>query len=139
MKRLLFLLVLFSCGKPDDATQIGKQLELFTSYTKTMNHFGVASLYAEDGVNEANVVGPKAIQQYLSANTSLRVEEFSVDAAKPVIAGDTAEQTLVYQKLMRTPKGTTVQLTGRMTLNWVRSASGRWLIRKLTISSVPKP
>jgi len=135
MKRFLLFLLLASCSKPDDAAQIGKQLELFANYTKAMNHFGVASLYAEDGVSESNITGPMAIQQFLSSNTSLKVEEYLIDAAKPVVNGDSAEQSFVFQKQIRTPQGTSVQLSGRMKVSWVRSSSGRWLIRKLSSAS----
>ena len=122
---LLALLLLAACGKPDDA-QIEKQLDLYVNYVRTANHFGVASLFTDDGILEPNIRGAKAIQQYLTtASTSLKVVEFAIDPAKPVIEGTTARQTVVYQQQLRTPQGNTTQLNGTMTIEWTRAASGR--------------
>jgi ketosteroid isomerase-like protein len=139
--KLLFALVLISaCSKPDDATQIEKQLDLYASYVRNANHFGIASLFTEDGVLEPGIRGAKAIQQHLTTtSTGLKVIEYAIDPATPVISGDTAEQAIVYQQQLRTPQGNTTQITGKFTIRWQRAASGRWLIARLATSSAPQP
>jgi ketosteroid isomerase-like protein len=137
---LVLALVLAACSKPDDAKQIEKQLDLYTNYVRSANHFGIASLFTDDGVLEPNIRGTKAIQQHLTQTTTgLKVVEFALDPSKPVITGDTAVQTILYQQQLKTPQGNTVQLTGQYTVNWVRPASGRWLIARLATSSAQKP
>ena len=129
-----FVLILAGCSRPDDTAQIEKQLDLYAGYARTNNYFGMASLFAEDGVLESNIRGPKAIQQHLAANTGLKVVEYSIDPEKPTVKGDTAEQSVVYQQQLRTPQGSTTQLTGRLKITWVRASSDRWLISSLTTS-----
>lgn len=124
-------LLLAGCSQPNDAELIQKQLELYANYTRTMNHFGVASLFAEDGLLEPAARGPKAIQQQLATTASLKVMEFAIDPAKPAIHGDEAEQVVVYQKQLRTPQGNTAQLTGSLKFRWKRVESGRWVISNL--------
>ena len=137
---LIAILCLVACSKPDDAKQIEKQLDLYSTYVRTANHFGIASLFADDGVLEPNIRGTKAIQQHLTTTTTgLKVIEFALDPSKPVITGDTAEQSIIYQQQLKTPQGNTVQLTGKYTVTWVRPASGRWLIVRLATSSAEKP
>ncbi len=136
---LIVVLFLAACSKPDDAKQIEKQLELYTIYVRSANHFGIASLFTDDGVLEPNIRGTKAIQQHLTQTTTgLKVVEFALDPSKPVITGDTAVQSILYQQQLKTPQGNTVQLTGQYTVNWVRAASGRWLISRLATSSAQK-
>ncbi len=136
---LLACILLAACSKPDDAKQIEKQLELYSKYVRTANHFGIASLFTDDGLLEPNIRGTKAIQQHLTTTTTgLKVIEFALDPSKPVITGDTAVQTILYQQQLKTPQGNTVQLTGKYTINWVRPASGRWLIARLATSSAQK-
>jgi ketosteroid isomerase-like protein len=137
---IVLALVLAACSKPDDAKQIEKQLDLYTNYVRSANHFGIASLFTDDGVLEPNIRGTKAIQQHLTQTTTgLKVVEFALDPSKPVITGDTAVQTILYQQRLKTPQGNTVQLTGQYTVNWVRAASGRWLISRFATSSAQKP
>lgn len=137
---LAALLLLAACGKPDDATQIEKQLGLYANYVRSANHFGIASLFTEDGVLEPGIQGAKAIQQHLTTTTTgLKVIEYAIDPEKPVFKGDTAEQTVVYQQQLRTPRGNTTQITGKFTIRWVRASSGRWLIARLATSSAPQP
>jgi ketosteroid isomerase-like protein len=113
---------------------IDKQLELFEKYMRDMNHFGVASLFTEDGVLAPDVRGPRAIQQYLATTAGLKVVEYSIDASKPAINANLAKQTVVYQQTVRTPQGNTAQISGRLVIDWIRTESGRWLIQKLVIS-----
>lgn len=133
MARCLALLVLLlvGCSRPDDAAQIEKQLDLFANYSRSMNHFGVAALFADDGVMEGAAPGRKAIQQYLATNSALHVSEFAIDAGKPAISGDRATQEVTFQKQVRTAQGTSVQLTGKLKFEWVR-AEGRWMIARLS-------
>ena len=91
-------------------------------------------------VLEPNIRGTKAIQQHLTQSTTgLKVVEFALDPSKPVITGDSAVQSILYQQQLKTPQGNTVQLTGQYTVNWVHAASGRWLIARLATSSASKP
>jgi ketosteroid isomerase-like protein len=137
---LLAMVLVAACGKPDDATQIEKQLELYAGYVRTANHFGIASLFTDDGVLEPGIRGAKAIQQHLTTtSTGLKVIEYAIDPSPPVITGDTADQTIVYQQQLRTPQGNTTQITGKFTIRWQRAASGRWLIARLATSSAPQP
>jgi len=141
-KRLLLIAIVFlsACSKPDDAKQIEKQLDLYSTYVRSANHFGIASLFTDDGVLEPGIRGTKAIQQHLTTTTTgLKVIEFALDPSKPVITGDSAVQSILYQQQLKTPQGNTVQLTGKYTVNWVRAASGRWLISRLATSSASKP
>ncbi len=137
---LIAILILAACSKPDDALQIEKQLDLYAKYVRSANHFGIASLFTEDGILEPGIRGTKAIQQHLTTSTaSLKVIEFALDPSKPLIAGDTAEQSIIYQQQLKTPQGSTVQLSGKYSVTWTRTASGRWLISRLVTSSASKP
>jgi ketosteroid isomerase-like protein len=133
-RNILTLALLSSCSRQDDTALIDKQLELFEKYMREMNHFGVASLFTEDGVLAPDVRGPRAIQQYLATTAGLKVVEYSIDASKPAINANLAKQTVVYQKTVRTPQGNTAQISGRLVIDWIRTESGRWLIQKLVIS-----
>lgn len=133
-RSVLALVVLSSCSRQDDSALIEKQLELFEKYMRDMNHFGVASLFSEDGVLAPDVRGPKAIQQHLATTAGLKVVEYSIDASKPAVNGNQAQQAVVYQKTVRTPQGNTAQISGKLAIDWIRAESGRWLIRKLVIS-----
>lgn len=142
MRKLTILLsiLVVSCTKPDDATLIEKQLDLYANYVRNGNHFGVASLFTDDGQLDPDIRGPKAIQQHLTATSAgLKVIEFAIDPAKPVINGDTAGQSVTYQKQLRTPRGNTTQIAGKLTFSWKRVDSGRWLISRLSTSSGQQP
>ena len=141
-KRLLLIAVvsLSACTKPDDAKQIKKQLDINPTYVRSASHYGIASLFTDDGVLEPGIRGTKAIQQHLTTTTTgLKVIKFALDPSKPVITGDSAVQSILYQQQLKTPQGNTVQLTGKYSVTWVRAASGRWLISRLATSSASKP
>jgi ketosteroid isomerase-like protein len=141
MLRLLLvtLLLATSCSSRTDAQQIEKQLDLYASYVRAANYFGIASLFTEDGILEPAIKGTKAIQQHLSDTGKLKVVEYSLNPDPPVITNNTATQSIVYQQRLRTPQGSTVEINGRLTLAWQRGPSGRWLISRMSTSSAQQP
>jgi len=136
-------LLLSACNRPSDESQIEKQLELRATYVGSMNFFGQASLFAEDGLLEVAgqppVQGPKAIQQYLSTNSRFKVLDYSEDPQKPQVDGSKAAQTVIYQQHFRDPQGKSIELNGKLTISWSRSPEGRWLIQRLVTSSALQP
>jgi ketosteroid isomerase-like protein len=118
-----------------DRADVLARLQRYEGLMLAMDIPGIAALFAPDGemVNPKRppVHGREAIGKFLAEYSDYKVLANADTATSTLIDGDTAEQIGTYQQKVRSPGGKIFEASGRLEIEWVRGASGEWLIFQL--------
>jgi uncharacterized protein (TIGR02246 family) len=118
-----------------DKAEVQARLQRYAGLMLAMDSAGMAAMFAPDGemVNPKRpaVKGRAAIEKFLAGYSDFKVLSNADTATSTLIDGDTAEQIGTYAQKVRTPEGKLFEASGRLEIEWVRSASGEWLIFQL--------
>ncbi len=138
---LVCLLLLAGCENPKvkrteaDRAAVDARLHRYEALMLAMDFPGIAAMFAPDGemVNpkQAAVHGRATIARFLAGFSDYKVLANTDTATSTLIDGDTAEQIGTYQQRVRSPGGKVFEASGRLEIEWVRGASGEWLIFQL--------
>ncbi|HUI30488.1 MAG TPA: nuclear transport factor 2 family protein [Candidatus Acidoferrales bacterium] len=122
-----------------DAVRLKGALQRYQDLILHMDNDGIADLFAEQGEldnpGESPIQGRESIRKFLKSFTEYKVVEESLDADSTAVAGASATQIVRYHQKVTVPSGKTVEVSGRMKINWIEKG-GRWLI--LREESLPK-
>ncbi len=114
-----------------DAGTLDETLDRYEKLILKMDNDGLADLFAEDGelVNpgEPVVKGREAIRKFLKTFTEYKVLEESMHADSTVIMGTKAMQVVHFHQKVTIPNGQTLDVSGRIKINWV-ARDGKWFI-----------
>jgi uncharacterized protein (TIGR02246 family) len=119
---------------PADEHEVEMALTHYAHLVETMDHAGIARLYAENGeiVNPGQppIHGRAAIEVFLRQFADYKVQHHEVHATKTVVDGDHARQEGTYQQRVRVPDGQVVEVSGQFTAEWIRE-DGQWHILRM--------
>jgi uncharacterized protein (TIGR02246 family) len=130
-----------ACASPraeklrEDKAQVEARLQHYSVLLKATDSAGIAAMFAPDGemVNpkQPPVRGRAAIEKFLSGFSGYHVLSNVDEPSSTLIDGDTAEQLGTYRQQVRTPDGQLFDASGRFEIEWVRGASGEWLLAQV--------
>jgi ketosteroid isomerase-like protein len=104
-----------------------------------MDHAAIAALFDPEGeiLHEGQVSthGRAAIESFLESFSKYQVLENRTEPTSTVVHGDTAEQVGSYHQRVRTPDGQVVEVSGSFRAEWIKAASGTWLIKRMGTSA----
>jgi ketosteroid isomerase-like protein len=120
-----------------DRAEVQARLHRYEGLMLAMDIPGIAAMFAPDGemVNPKRppVHGRDAIVKFLGDYSDFKVIANADTATSTLIDGDTAEQLGNYHQKVRSPDGKLFETSGRLEIEWVRGASGEWLIFQLAM------
>ena len=106
-----------------------------------MAHDSIAAMYAPDGrldaPGRAPVVGPVAISAFLQSFAAYRVIHYAMVLDSLTVSADTAETLGRWWQRVRVPAGDTVEVSGGIRAQWVRTRAGGWLLHSM--GTDPRP
>jgi ketosteroid isomerase-like protein len=115
-----------------DRAEVQARLHRYEGLMLAMDIPAIAAMFAPDGemVNPKRppVRGREAIARFLGDYSDFKVLANADTATSTLIDGDTAEQLGNYHQRVRSPQGKVFETSGRLEIEWVRGASGEWLI-----------
>ena len=118
-----------------DRAEVQAQLHRYEGLMLAMDIPGIAAIFAPEGemVNPKRppVHGRDAIVKFLGDYSDFKVLANTDTSTSTLIDGDTAEQLGNYHQKVRSPEGKVFETSGRLEIEWVRTASGEWLIYQL--------
>jgi len=149
--RRLALLVAFGFALSGCATKVDTRadkaavdagLQRYSQLLLAMDSSGIAAMFAPEGevVNPSQppVHGREAIRAFIASFSDFHVLA-NVDASSSIlIDGSTAEQIGTYRQSVRSPQGHVFDVSGRLEIEWIKDASGQWLIQQLATFPTPK-
>jgi uncharacterized protein (TIGR02246 family) len=149
MKRAVILACALALGgcehRPDtraDKAAVDAGLQRYAQLLASMDASGIAALFSPDGevVNPSQppIRGRPAIQKFIESFADFHVLSNSDTVTSTLIDGNTAEQIGVYHQSVRSPQGHLFDVSGRLEIEWVKDASGSWLIQQLATFPTPK-
>jgi ketosteroid isomerase-like protein len=133
------LLALAACGStpsPQAArAQVISALAGYDSLIVRMDHDGIAATFTRDGEtadgDQAPLHGPDAIRAQLMTFAAFHVLANRLDPDSTLVSGDTAWQTGSYRQRVQVPAGDTIEVSGRFTAVWRRTAPARWQLWRM--------
>lgn len=138
MKCLAVAAVVMACacataGSPEAAIRAATQR--YDGYVLAMNHAAIAAMFAPDGELDVPggepVRGPASIEKYLQGFSAFHVLADRMTTDRVDVRGTTAHSEGTYEQSVRLPNGSTVQVHGRYTAEWVEQG-GAWMLRRLS-------
>jgi ketosteroid isomerase-like protein len=118
-----------------DRADVQARLQRYSGLVLGADIPGIAAMFAPEGemVNPMRppVHGRDAIGKFLGEYSDYKVLANADTATSTLIDGDTAEQIGTYQQTVRSPAGKVFGTSGRLEVEWVRVASGEWLILQM--------
>ena len=142
-----WLLALAACRPSStaatDHSQVLAALAAYDTLILRMDHDRIAATFMPNGEttdgDQAPIRGPEAIRQHLLGFAAFHVLANRLDPDTTWISADTAWQAGTYWQRVQVPAGDTVEVTGRFTVVWQRTAPGRWQIRRMHTFRPPAP
>lgn len=138
---LACVILLAGCENPKvkkaeiDRGAVEARLHRYEGLMLAMDFPGIAAMFAPEGemVNpkQPPVRGRATIARFLAGFSDYKVLANADTATSTLIDGDTAEQIGTYQQKVRSPEGKVFEAAGRLEIEWVRGATGEWLIFQL--------
>ena len=115
-----------------DKAEVQARLQRYAALVLATDTAGLARMFAPDGemVNPTRppVIGRDAVAKFLASYSDYTVLLNEDTSSSVLIDGDTAEQLGTYHQKVRAPNGALFETSGRLEVEWVRAASGEWLI-----------
>lgn len=125
-----------------DRAAVDAGLQRYSQLITAMDSAGIAAMFAPDGevTNPSTppVHGREAIKAYIASFSDFHVLSNADVSTSILIDGNTAEQIGTYQQSVRSPQGHLFDVSGRLEIEWVKDASGQWLIQQLATFPNPK-
>jgi ketosteroid isomerase-like protein len=84
-------------------------------------------------------LGRDAIRSFLLSRADVKVVEYELTPSSTSVSGANGSQRGTYRQKLRTPEGQDSTARGRFEAQWVRQASGPWLIRRMHLVPEPEP
>lgn len=138
---LVLALILGACESASkarlrtDKANVEARLQRYSALLLAADSSAIAAMFAPDGemVNprQPPVRGRDAIEKFLRGFSDYHVISNVDEASSTLIDGDTAEQQGTYSQRVRAPSGKLFDANGRFEIEWVRDASGEWLLRQV--------
>jgi uncharacterized protein (TIGR02246 family) len=147
MKRAILMLAAVlafgGCAAPshvkEDRAAVQARLQHYSDLLLAMDSRGIAMIFTPDGEmtnpKSPPVKGREAIEKFIAGFSDFHVISNSETPTSILIDGNTAEQMGDYHQKVRTPDGRILEISGRFEIEWVRSASGEWLL--LQVATFP--
>jgi uncharacterized protein (TIGR02246 family) len=125
-----------------DKAAVDAGLQRYSQLLLAMDSSGIAAMFAPEGevVNPSQppVRGREAIRAFIASFSDFHVLS-NVDASTSIlIDGNTAEQIGTYRQSVRSPQGHAFEVSGRLEIEWIKDASGQWMIQQLATFPAPK-
>lgn len=127
-------LVLGACA-PDAGPEVNAALQHYARLVAAMAHDSIAAQFTADGeavtAGQPTITGPDAIRAHLQSFVNFHVlaEELVADTTR--VTDDHAYQTGTYHQRVQIPRGDTIEVRGRFTVDWVREPDRGWRIRRM--------
>ena len=138
---LACIILLAGCENPKvkkaetDRAAVEARLHRYEGLMLAMDFPGIAVMFTPDGemVNpkQPPVRGRATIARFLAGFSDYKVLSNADTATSTLIDGNTAEQIGTYEQKVRSPEGKVFDASGRLEIEWVRGATGEWLIFQL--------
>ncbi len=124
---------------PARKAEVEAALRKYGDLVAKMDDEGISEMFTTDGemgsVEGKPLVGRAAILRHLGTLHGFKVQSEIVTSESVAFDGRNAFQKGTYRQSVLTPKGNTIQASGKLEAVWTLEKDGVWRLRKMT--SIP--